>query len=131
MFEIATRNKFRFETPRGQITTEDLWDLPLTGRGNQPNLDDIAKDLHRKLKTTGEEVSFVTPVVKTTDDLQTKFDIVKHIIDVRIVERDAAMKATARREQKQKIMKLIEQKKDAALSESSLEELQALFDSAD
>jgi hypothetical protein len=56
---------------------------------------------------------------------------VKHIIDVRIVERDAAMKATARREQKQKIMKLIEQKKDAALSESSLEELQALFDSAD
>ena len=56
MFEKATQEKYRFETTKGLVNTEDLWDLPLVG-GNCC-LDDIAKDLNRDVKENEEE-SFI------------------------------------------------------------------------
>ena len=49
MFEKATRLKLRFETVRGYVTTEDLWDIPLSAV-NGFCLDTIAKNLNKKLK---------------------------------------------------------------------------------
>ena len=50
IFEMATRKKIRFNSPQGDLSTEDLWDLPLSSKVNgKANLDDIAKDLHRLL----------------------------------------------------------------------------------
>ena len=60
MFEKATRRKLRFTSAAGLLSTEDLWDLPLTSATGKANLDDIAKALNRRLKDA-EEVSFVAP----------------------------------------------------------------------
>ena len=47
IFEQASRNKLRFDTNiKGVISTEDLWDLPLTSDTGRVNLDDIAKALY-------------------------------------------------------------------------------------
>ena len=46
LFEIATRNKYRFPF-KGWISTEDLWDLSVQ------NLDGIFKTLNKEFKTTG------------------------------------------------------------------------------
>ena len=54
MFEQASRSKFRFNSSQGLLTTEDLWDLPLTST-RYANLNDIAKELNRTLKATAEE----------------------------------------------------------------------------
>lgn len=127
LFEKAARLKLRFDTPRGQITVEDLWDLPLTSGTNKPNLDDIAKAAHREVRNSAETESFVTPASSAGNDvLQLKFELVKHIIDVRIAERNAAAEATKRRETKQRILEIVAGKEDEALRGKTLEELKAM-----
>ena len=128
MFEKADRMKLRFETPKGPLAAEDLWDLPLTSTTGKANLDDIAKGLFRQLKESGE-VSFVQPAKTTDTATQLKFDIVKHIIEVRVAERDAAALAQANKEKKQLILGIIAQKENEALSQTSLDELRAMVQS--
>ena len=78
MFEKAARLKLRFSTDRGQLSVEDLWDLPLSGNGL--NLDKITMALSRQLKEESTE-SFVLKASRSTDMLQLRFDLAKHIID--------------------------------------------------
>ena len=126
LFEIATRKQYRFNSQVGALSVEDLWNLPLTST-RSASLDAIAKELYSQLKE--ETVSFVTPSVSDNTVVQQKFDIVKHIIDVKVAERDAAKLASDNAAKKQKILSLIAQKQDEQLSGSSLEELQALANS--
>lgn len=129
MFEKASRLKLRFDTVKGQLSTEDLWDLPLTSQTGKVNLDDIAKDLFRRLKNEGDSISFVTPVGASDSTMQLKFDIVKHIIDVKVTERDAAAQAASKRDQKQRILEVIAQKENEQLLGSSLEDLRRMAES--
>lgn len=125
LFEKISRLKVRFNTPRGAVTVEDLWDLPLTSTAGKPNLDDIAKGLHRQLKSKADEPSFVEeqPANVAEDHVDMAFAVVKRVIEVKMAERKAAREATDRREKKQKILSLIAQKQDEKLSGASLEEL--------
>lgn len=125
IFEAATRAKLRFESPAGALTAEDLWDLRLTAVSTKANLDDIARALHRKLRDA-DDVSFVLAGGKTTDDTQLKFDVVKHVIDIRLAEQADAEAAKGRRETKARILEIIAQKQDESLKGKSLEDLQAL-----
>lgn len=125
IFEQAARAKLRFETSAGLLSAEDLFDLPLTSAVKKPNLDDIAKALHKKLRDEGDAVSFVTPAVKSTATDELRFEIVKHVIAVRIAERDAAAEAKARADKKQKLLELIDRKQNQQLEGQTLEELQA------
>lgn len=79
IFEIASRKKLRVQTERGELTVEQLWDLPLKANGKL-SLDGIATNLYSKLEST--KVSFVDNVVEDSDN-QILFDIVLHIIKVR------------------------------------------------
>lgn len=130
MFEQATRRKIRYPTPNGVLSVEDLWDLPLTssGAGRSVSLDAIAMQLHRETKDAAEVTSFVEPLVenKTAERLALRFEIVKHIIRVRVAERDALKAAADRREKKQQLLELIARKENDALGEKSIEELRAL-----
>lgn len=127
IFEQAARLAIRFDTPKGQVTAEDLFNLPLTSLSGRANLDDLAKDLHREIRSSAEETSFVHPASTGVDvETQLKFDIVKHVIGVRVAERDAAATEQKRKEEKQKILALIADKQDEALRGKSLEELQAM-----
>jgi hypothetical protein len=127
MFEKASREKFRFETNKGNLTVEDLWDLPLTSRSG-PSLDNIAQSLHKKMKDN-EEVSFVVKSTKPKNSYEDKFNVVKHIIDIRLAEHDAALTAKANKDRKNRILELIAKKKDEADMGKSIEELTALAES--
>lgn len=122
MFEAASRLKLRFASQVGQLSVEDLWDLPLTS-ATKPNLDAIAVELNRQLK--GTEESFVSTGKKNAV-LELKFEVVKHIIDVRVTENQAKIDERNRQERKAQIADLIEQKKSEGLKALSLEELEKL-----
>jgi len=117
MFEKASRLKLRYTSKRGSLNTEDLWDLPLS------ELDTIAIALNKEVKDTSE-LSFITVRKKSNVELELKFEIVKHVIQVKLAEKDAKDKQATMRAQKQKIMEIIETKKDQALGSKSIEELQ-------
>lgn len=125
MFEKATRLKIRFEAKIGMLSVEDLWDLPLTG--NKTNLDDIARDLYSKLKST-EDVSFVFKERKSDERIQLAFDIVKHIIEVKLTEREEAQKQQANADRRQQLLSLISQKENQALAEMPLDELKKMVE---
>ena len=128
IFQQASRLKLRFDSNKGLLSSEDLWDLPLTSTVNRDNLDDIAKKLYKQLKDSNTE-SFVVKAVKTDEVLQLKFDIVKTIIDIKVAEAEKATVAREAKEKKQRILALIAQKQDEQLAGTSLEELQKLADS--
>lgn len=123
MFEKAVRLKYRFRSPAGDLSVEDLFDLPLTSaKPNQANLNNIAKDISRQLKAEGEE-DFVNPKAAGNAELQEKLEIVKHIIQVRQAENEAARTESERKEKKARLLELIAKKQDQALEGKSLEEL--------
>lgn len=118
VFEYATRNKLRFETEKGLITTEDLWKLSLT------HLDDLAVKLYTELNTN-VRYSFIQDVSKENSELQIKFDIVKYILDIRLEEKKQQELKVERTQQKQKLLEILDQKKNESLTQLSIEEIQA------
>jgi len=57
IFEKATQEKFRYPSTKGLLTTEQLWELPLTAKSGF-SLDDVAKAVNAELKAIDTE-SFV------------------------------------------------------------------------
>jgi hypothetical protein len=127
MFEKATRQKLRFESVKGLMSVEDLWDLPLESSAGKPNLNDVARSVYRDLKAE-DQISFVAVQQKTDEVTQLKMDIVKHIIQVKLSEADAAKQLRDAKEKKQKIMEIMSRKQDAALESASLDDLKAMYD---
>lgn len=120
IFEYATRNKVRFSF-KGLISVEDLWDLSLT------NLNSIYKELNKQSKQSEEE-SLLN--IKTQEDelLNVQIALVKHIVSVKLAEKEAREKTSAKKAQKQKIMSIIAAKKDEELQNSSIDDLQKMLD---
>lgn len=125
IFERASRSKLRFSSPIGDLTTEQVWDLPLTARGDKPNLDSIARATNAELKGIAEE-SFVTEVPDPRrDELDLKLEILKHVIASKIAARAAAEKAAATAERKRKLLGALAAKEEAELAGMSREQIEA------
>ena len=122
MFEQASRQKLRFDTLKGLLSVEDLWDLPLTG---PVSLDTIAIDLHRQTQADSN-VSFVITDRKTDPSVQLRFDIVRHVIDVRLEEKKTADDAREASVKKQKLLAILARKEDAELEGASVDELRRM-----
>lgn len=119
LFELASRRKYRFQL-NGSLTVEDLWDL------TPENLDKIFKSLNAQLKRTQEESLLAVRTAEDADLLH-KVEIVKHIVAVKLEEKEAALAAKVRKEQRQKIMAILDEKKDKALHDMSTEQLEAML----
>lgn len=128
IFEHASRIKLRFQTVRGPLSVEDLWDLPLSAATNA-SLDSVAKEASKALKEAAEE-SFIKPANTSSNVvLQLRMDIVKHVIEVRLRENENNTQAAAKAAQRQTILALIDQKQNEKLSGLTVEELKAMLDS--
>ena len=126
LFEKASRIKARFETVRGNVNVEDLWDLPLTSKDGM-SLDDIAKKLSKNVKETAEE-SFVVKTNSTNETLNLKFDIVKHIIAIRLEEVEVKQNKKASELKKSRLLSIIEKKESENLENLSVDELKEMAD---
>ena len=120
IFERASRNQIRFQTNKGQLCTEDLWQLSLE------DLNSIAVKLNRNLRESSEE-SFIEEKSSENTTLQLTFDVVKHIIDYKLAMNERSQKAAETRQRNERLQELILQKKDAELADKSIEELEAMM----
>ena len=123
IFEYATRNKVRFPF-RGMISAEDLWDL------SPANLDTIYKELNKQVKQSEEE-SLLAVKESADEMLEVQIAIVKHIVSVKLAEKEARERAAAKKVQKQRIMAIIAAKEDEALQNSSVDDLRKMLSELD
>jgi hypothetical protein len=126
MFEKAARLKLRFDSPTGQLSVEELWDLPLTSTAKRANLDDLAIHLDKEFKEKAT-TSFVKKTTKGDEITKLKFDIVLKVIEVKQAEAEAASLKQTNAERKQKLLAILAEKQDADLKGRSAEELQKLI----
>ena len=124
LFQLASRQKFRFQSIKGELTTEQLWDLPLTARGGF-NLDEVAKQVAAELKAAGEESFVQKNSNPAKSKLEAKLEIIKHIIAVKLEEAERAVKASQNQEERQRLLAVLNRKQDAALEELTPEQIQA------
>jgi len=125
IFEYATRNKLRFASPRGEMTLEQLWDIPLRGAaGDQFNLNTIAKTISKALKDVSEENFVETTKTVRHTKLEIALELVKHVIDTKLGEEKAAETRAANKQKKEKLLAILAEKQDGKLSALSEKELQ-------
>lgn len=122
-FVYATRKKLRYPSTRGELTTEQLWDVPLTSRDDF-NLDTIAKSMNRAVKAAGEE-SFVQTTTKTAlqEMLEISLEVIKYVIATKQEELEVAKKRAARIEEKRELLALLAEKQKGELSTLTKAEL--------
>lgn len=121
MFENATRNKIRFDSGKGLIGVEDLWDLPVK------KLDLIYQELDEKLERTNRRSLLE---VKSAEDeaFETQMEIVKHIVRVKQAEAKAKLDEKEKSEKKQRIMEILKNKQDESLQNLSEDKLKEMLE---
>lgn len=124
LFVIASRKKFRFASERGDLTVEQLWDLPLISK-NGFNLNAVAIAVNSELKGLAQESFVETSSNPRRRELEQMLEIVKSIIATKQDETKAASERLARQAMRRKLQEAIEAKEDQALVGSSIEELKA------
>lgn len=124
IFETATRKRFRFPSIIGDLTTEQLWDLPLTARSHaSPDLDHVARAVNADLKAVTEETFVSDKPDPKKPDLEMKLEIVKHIIAEKRADALAAKTRADNAALKSKILEAIAAKDNDALANMSKDEL--------
>lgn len=123
IFEIASRKAFRFPSVKGDLTTEQLWELPLSGK-QQFDLNNVAIGINKSLKAISEE-SFINVAPKGKADLETKLEIVKHIIAFKQSEQEAARDKADKAAKREKLVQALAKKQDEALGNMSEDDIRA------
>lgn len=122
IFEQASRLKLRFPSVRGDLTTEQLWDMPLTSK-NDFNLDRVARTVNAEIKSMDEE-SFVDTSSNPAKRLaELKLEIVKVVIADRQDANARNLLAASRAEERQRLLAALAKKDDQALNEMSADDI--------
>jgi hypothetical protein len=123
IFKQASKKQLRFETSRGQLSVEQLWDLKMTP------LATLIKFLKDKLSVsdTADDMAFLeTTATEADKTLQLKFDVAKAIYVDKKEERDTVRNKAQDKEHNAKIDALIAQRQDKDLEGMSIEQLEAM-----
>lgn len=118
MYKKALKMKLRFATTKGKLATEDLFDLSLV------DLNNLAITLDKKLSETPRK-SFISDIAPDTQEDELRFNIVKDVITIKLAERNAAQNAKAKAAEKAQLMEILHRKKNEALENLSVAEIEA------
>jgi len=118
LFIRASRQKTRFKTTQGALTVEDLWDLSLD------SLDRIAVALDETIQKAGKK-SFIGKRDRQAASDELAFEIVKHVIDTKIAESEAAKLRAVRRGEREFLEGLLRERQTEELKGLQREEIEA------
>lgn len=126
MYKRASKLKLKFQTTRGMLSVEQLWDLPMK------ELATSIKEVKKTLKAADldDELSFLSDTKTTTvaeAENQLRFEILKDVYMTKKEEIEAAHTAAEIKEHNQKILARMAKNNEKALDELPNEELQKLL----
>lgn len=117
MYKEALQKKLRFTTGKGNITTEDLFDLSLEA------LDNLALTLD-KMVSESPRKSFIKAANPKSELLELKFNIVKDVISTKLAEAASKAEAKDKAAKKAQLVEILARKQAQSLENLSEEELQ-------
>ena len=122
MYKQASQLKLRFLTNVGQLSVEQLWDL------SQTQLSNAIKAVKKVLKKNDDdELSFLEDTKVVDVENQLRFDILKDVYLTKKKANEDARNALNLKQQRDKILTIIADKKDEDLKNKSVEELEAML----
>ena len=119
-FKQATKQKLRFQTNKGLLSTEQLWDLSLE------DLDTLAVSLETEHKQSAKK-SFIIKSTEKDKTSKLRFDVVLEILNTKVSEQEAASEAYEIKEHNKKIISLIAEKQDESLKGKSIKQLESML----
>lgn len=122
IFEQASKKKLRFVSNRGELTTEQLWDMPLQSKSGF-DLDTLAKEVNRGIKASAEESFVTTKASPATTTLELQLEVLKHIIAVKIEAAASAAKRAENDVRRAKLIEALENKQNSELNNMSTEDI--------
>lgn len=121
IYKQGTRDGVKFESRKGIVAIEDLWSIKLD------DLNAMAKEVNRKLKSFTSEESFIpNDVSRTTKEevlLKLQLEILKDVIITKSEEMRLAEIDSKRRSDILRLRTLIADKERTAEQEAPIEEL--------
>lgn len=128
LFEIASRKKYRFPSPKGDLNIEQLWDLPLVARAGstrdvKADLDTVARAINADIKSMTEDSFVNIKPDPRKGDLEKKLEIVKHVIAVKMQAESDAVKAKDRAEKRSKLLDALAAQEDKEFASMSKEDI--------
>lgn len=124
LFEQAVRSKLRFDSPKGPLTVEDLYDLPLTSERGV-SLDSVGREIQRVLRSLSEDSLVETRPNPAKKRLNLSLELIKHVIGVRQAENSEARSRVQNAAEAERIRNILKDRQDEALKAESVEALQA------
>lgn len=121
IYKKATRLKLRFSSSKGDLTTEQLWDLPLKSE-TKANLNDVARVVYSSIVTVTD---FVDGGVSDNSISELKLNIVKDIIASKQQELADKIKKANNAVEIAKLEEILESKEDALKAKMSKKEIKA------
>lgn len=119
IFERASRKALRFSSVKGDLTTEQLWQLNLNA------LDTVARRVNTELKSISEESFIATKPDPRKPDLELRLDILKHIIASKLADEEAAKTRAEKAAKKDLLLKALASKQNEAVANMSEAEIRA------
>ena len=114
LFKIATKENYKFLSSKGELTVNQLWELPLNSN-TKANLNDVARVISKSIEVVED---FINGTVKDNTEAETKLEIVKAIIaekkldaktkldNERILNETKELEELINLKEKEKLMKL-------------------------
>lgn len=127
MYKKASRLKLRFQTKKGLLSVEQLWDL------NMSELADLIRQYHKLIESNNDKSDDLEFLKEDSDKSATesidslKFDILKDIYMTKKQESAEKLKSKEKAEYRAKIMEIISRKQDQDLESKSIDELTKLL----
>ena len=123
IFKQATKLKLRFSSVRGDLTIEDLWDLPLTSKSNL-SLDGVGKPIQKALRESDEDSLVDVPTTSKNELNSLRLAIIKEIISVKQEENLINQNQAAIESQKALLKQALASKKVDEINSLSVEEIE-------
>lgn len=121
LFEMATRNKMRFPSTKGELSVEDLWDL------SDKDLDVVYKNLKDQEVKSSEES--LLDDANVDPKLIAAISIVRYIFTTKRNEKLAEKERINKKLTQRKYIDALSKKQDEAIEKMSEAELRAMIDS--
>lgn len=112
IFEQASRLALRFPSPKGDLTVEQLWAMPLQSKSGF-DLDTLAKATSRALRDQ-EDDSFVTPK-KANPELSLRMELIKHVIAAKMADNAAKAEEAKKATKRQQLLAALDAKESEAI----------------